>query len=98
MGSIVLSASSAGGFRASAHTPKAKGSRATAGSDYGTVTVSGSGAAAAITIKPSRAATALLARSPSLRVSVVVTFTPAGGATAVSKTVAVTLHGSPKKD
>ncbi|MGA3361570.1 MAG: hypothetical protein ABSD82_06030, partial [Solirubrobacteraceae bacterium] len=95
---LVLGASSSGVFSASAHTPKAKGSKAPTGNAYGTVTVSGSGAAAAITIRPSRAATALLARSASLRVSVVVTFTPAGGAAAVSKTVAVTLHGSSKKD
>jgi hypothetical protein len=89
---LVLSASVAGAFSASATTAAVK-QRSSSGR-YGSVTVAGSGASATITIRPTKAATRLLAHSASLRISVAVTFTSHGGGSPVTRTVVVTLRGS----
>jgi hypothetical protein len=82
---LLLRSSATGAFGATAQA---------ASRGYGTVVVSGSGAAATITVKPTKAAAKLLAHSPSLRISVVVTFTSKTGGAPVTRTVVVTLHGS----
>jgi uncharacterized membrane protein YgcG len=83
---LVLHASRSGAFAASAST-------ISVGSRYGKATVAGSGAGATITIKPNRAAAKLLAHSASVRISVVVTFTPKAGGSPVTRTVVVKLRG-----
>ena len=52
---------------------------------------------ATITINPTAATKRLLARSHTLRVSVVVTFTAAAGGQSVSHTVVVTVHAPAKR-